>query len=196
MSRLPAFRGEYLWELEIAERQLTALADAFAEEAYAWRPAQKARSVAEVFVHLAAGNFMLLDILGVPVPSDLYPGVAGDGPVRFAALIRRNDEIERTVTSKDAVRPLLTRALSAVRESVAGRSDADLERETFFFREQTTVRRGYLRALVHMHEHMGQLTGYMRMQGFPAPWADAASSRPHIPRILGDHSLAVVSVHP
>jgi len=172
MSRLPGFRGEYLWEFEIAERQLTALAEAFPETTYSWRPAEKAFSVSEAFVHLATANFMLLDLLGVPVPADLYPGVSGEGRERFAALIQRNDEMSRTVTEKEAIRTLLARAFDAVRQSVTNATEADLEREVFFFREQTTFRRGLLRALVHMHEHMGHLTAYMRMNGLPAPWAD------------------------
>lgn len=172
-ERLPGFRGEYLWELDIAERQLKALADAFPDELYSWKPAGTARSVSEVFVHLAAGNFMLLDLLGVPVPEDLYPGCAGaEGPARFAALIQANDAMDHAVQGKQAVSELLTRSLNAVREGVTHSTDADLERPIFFFREQTTLRRGYLRALVHMHEHMGQLTGYIRMNGLPAPWLD------------------------
>jgi hypothetical protein len=170
--RLPGFRGEYLWELEIAERQLTALAEAFPEERYSWRPDEKARSVGGVFVHLAAGNFMLLDLLGVAVPADLYPGVAGEGRERFTTLVRANDELDRRVWEKPAVRDLLSRSLSAVRESVIGATDDTFEGPVFFFGEQTTIRRGHLRALAHMHEHMGQLTGYMRMNSLAVPWPD------------------------
>ena len=171
-SRIPGFRGEYLWELEIAERQLTALADRFSEEQYSWKPTEKARSVSEVFVHTAAGNFMLLDLLGVPVPSDLYPNVSGEGRERFVTLARGNDELDRTVRTKGAVRELLVRSLSAVRGSVTNLTDAEFEQPAFFFGEQTTRRRGYLRALVHMHEHMGQLIGYIRINGLAAPWPD------------------------
>jgi len=47
-----------------------------------------------------------------------------------------------------------------------------------FFFEQTTVRRIYLRALTHMHEHMGQLIAYTRAMGAPAPWPDWRTRRP------------------
>ena len=173
-ERLPGFRGEYLWELEIAVRQLTALADGFPEDKYSWKPAEKARSVSEVFVHLAVGNFMLLDLLGVPAPGDLYPEIEEipPGADRFAALVRGNDEMDRAIRDKEGVRQLLARSCDAVRRAMTDTSDFDLERTIFFFREQTTVRRGFLRALVHMHEHMGQLTGYIRMLGLPAPWPD------------------------
>ena len=116
---------------------------------------------------------MLLDLLGVPAPEDLYPEIVGaEGPARFAALAKGNDAMDRTMCGKEAACDLLARSLNAIRESITTVTDANLERQIFFFREQTTVRRGYLRALVHMHEHMGQLTGYIRMNGLPAPWLD------------------------
>jgi hypothetical protein len=92
--RIDGFRGEFLWELEIAERQLTAMAEAIPAAMYAWRPDQRARSISEVFVHVAAGNFMLLEVVGVEAPFDLYAGVPAQGQERFLGLIKRNDELE------------------------------------------------------------------------------------------------------
>ena len=172
MNRIPGFRGEYLWELDIAEHQLLALAEAFSEDLYGWKPSATSRSVSELLMHLATGNFMVMDVLGMPVPTDLYPNVSSTGMERFAALVKHNDEMDKTVRDKETVRALLARSLNAVRIAITKATDADLEQEVIFFREQTTVRRGYLRALVHMHEHMGQLIAYTRMTGSPAPWPD------------------------
>jgi hypothetical protein len=63
-TRLVGFKGEYLWEFDIAERQLLALVEAFPAERYGWRPADTARSVREVLMHVAVGNLMLLGIVG------------------------------------------------------------------------------------------------------------------------------------
>ena len=41
-TRFPGFKGEYLWEFDIAARQLSALAEAFPEARYRWRPAETA----------------------------------------------------------------------------------------------------------------------------------------------------------
>ena len=71
--RIDGFRGEFLWELDIAERQLTAIADAIPAETYAWRSNDKARSISEVLVHISAGNFMLLDAAGGPCPRNFIP---------------------------------------------------------------------------------------------------------------------------
>ena len=72
-NRLSGFRGEFLWELDIATRQTIAMAERIAAEKYDWRPDSKARSCSEVFVHVAAGNFMLLDVIGVRRPKICMP---------------------------------------------------------------------------------------------------------------------------
>jgi hypothetical protein len=87
-------------------------------------------------------------------------------------MVRRNDELEQGLREKDKVVALLGRALAAGRETITRAADADMERSLSFFGESTTLRRIYLRLLAHTHEHMGQLIGYMRMRGMPAPWPD------------------------
>ena len=171
-TRIPGFRGEFLWELEIVARQSLSLAEAFPAEKYDWRPDPKARSVSEVFVHIASGNFMLLDMVGLHVPDNLYGAITSAGSDRFKALMQRNDELVAQTREKIAVTALLRRYLTAVNDAITQTSDSELERSLFFFREQTTVRRVYLRLLVHNHEHMGQMIAYLRANGINPPWQD------------------------
>ena len=171
-ERIPGFKGEYLWELEIPEKQITALAEAIPPDKYSWRPADRARSVSEVLVHIAVGNFLLLDVVGVPLPADLYGHIEGDPYQRMIALIRKNDGFEKAVTSKPEVVQLLARSLAAVKESITNISDEDLAKPSHVFGEVSTARRVYLRMLVHTNEHMGQLVAYTRSMGNPAPWPD------------------------
>jgi uncharacterized damage-inducible protein DinB len=166
------FRGEFLWELEIAERQMIAMAEAIPAENYTWRPDQKARSISEVFVHVAAGDFMLLEVVGAAAPADLYSQVPAEDLERVWDLVRRNDEPEKNVLEKAAVTDILKRAFEAVRKSFTETDGEALDQSRHFFGEQTTVRRVYLRLLSHTHEHMGQMIAYMRMNGMSAPWPD------------------------
>ena len=168
-TRLPGFKGEYLWEFDIADRQLSALAEAFPAERYGWRSAETARSVSEILVHVAAGNLTLLGIVGVDAAPDLYGKLEGEVVPR---MIKRNDSLEATITEKQAVIALLRRSLDTVRTTFTETPDTELERQDLFFGERTTVRRVYMRALSHMHEHMGQLVGYTRAMGLAAPWPD------------------------
>jgi len=170
--RIEGFRGEFLWELDIAERQMIALAEAIPAEKYDWRPDKKARSVCEVFVHVAAGNFMLLDIVGTAAPADLYGQVPAQGEEHFWGIVRRNDELEKNLREKSDVVEILKRSLHAVRKSFSESTDEDLNRGQHFFGEESTVRRVYMRQLTHMHEHMGQMIGYVRCMGITPPWPD------------------------
>ena len=65
-TRIAGFRGEFLWELDIAERQLVAIAECIPAEPYDWRPVAQAPPFNEVFVHVATGNFMLLYVIVAP----------------------------------------------------------------------------------------------------------------------------------
>ncbi len=170
--RINGFRGEFLWELEIAERQMIAMVETIPAEKYDWRPDLKARSISEVFVHVAAGNFMLLEVVGARAPADLYGQIPVQGQERLRGLIRWNDELEKSVREKAAVKDLLKRSLQAVLKSFTQADDAELDQRRSFLGEQTTVRRVYLRLLAHTHEHMGQMIAYMRTNGLSPPWPD------------------------
>jgi len=171
-TRIAGFRGEFLWELEIAERQIVAIAECIPPEQYDWRPVAQARSFSEVFVHVATGNFMLLDITGVAAPLDLYAQVPPEGDARFRGLIRRNDELVSSLREKEVVVGLLKRSFQAVSESFAQAGDGELNWQLNFFGEETTVRRVYLRLLAHINEHMGQMIAYLRFNGIAPPWPD------------------------
>ena len=170
-------QGEFLWELEIAERQLVAIAECIPAEQYDWRPVAQARSFSEVFVHVATGNLMLLDVIGVAARADLYAQIPAGGDARFQGLIHRNDELVANMREKDAVVSLLKRSLHAVSTSFAKASDGELNRRLHFFGEDTTVRRVYLRLLAHTDEHMGQMIAYLRVNRIVPPWPDWKSGR-------------------
>src|SRR5262245_62051060 len=102
-QRITGFRGEYLWEWDIAERQLLQLANAFEAGDYEWRPGTNARGVGEVLVHVACGTFMLLEWIGTKAPADLYPKLPTQSEKRVWAFVRRNDELERGLREKDKV---------------------------------------------------------------------------------------------
>jgi uncharacterized damage-inducible protein DinB len=154
------------------------LAETFPDGKFEWRPQADARSVSEVFVHVATGVFMLLDVIGgSAAPDDLYPGDAPDGQKRFMGLLRKNDELVAAIRDKQKVIGLLKRSLEALREGMKQSSDADLERSIFFFGKQTALRRAYLRLLVHTHEHMGQMVAYLRFNGITVPWPEWRAPR-------------------
>ena len=172
--RIREFQREFLDELHIAEAQLLALAEAVPAEEYGWKPAEDARSFSAVLVHIAAGNLLLLDRAGVPAPAviEFYGHSEGDPVARAVTVVRKNLDLENTVTTKANAIDLVKRSFIAVEESFAAATDEMLAVRGPFFGEPTTVRRVYLRMLAHSHEHMGQAIAYVRTMGLKAPWPD------------------------
>jgi len=194
-SRAAGFPGEYLWELDVSRIQLLALADAVPEEKYGWSAAEGARPFSAVLVHIATGNFLLLHMVGAPGAdfADLYGTLDGDELTRFAAMIRKNIELEQKLTGKQGAVGLLRRSFEAVEIAFGALSEEDLAKTGYFFGEQTTVRRVYLRMLAHTHEHMGQAIAYVRGMGIKAPWPDP---REALDRILADARSRQAEVSP
>jgi hypothetical protein len=78
------------------------------------------------------------------------------------------------LTDKSQVIVFLKRTLGTLRAKLTESSDVDLEATGPFFGEHTSARRVYLRALCHLHEHMGQLIGYTPVLGFAGAVAGLA----------------------
>jgi hypothetical protein len=132
-ERMTGFRGEFLWEWEIAERQLLQLANSFNASYYEWRPHTNARSVSEVLVHVSCATFMILEWLGTKAPVDLYAELPEQPTERVWVFVRKNDELEHGLREKDSVVALLNRALASARDTISSTEDADLEKSLPFF---------------------------------------------------------------
>lgn len=173
-KHLSAFQHEYLWELELARKQLLSLAESIPEEAYGWKPAEDARAFSAVLVHVAAGNLMLLYHADSVMPAvmEFCGSFEGEGIAQLREMVRKGLETEKTVTQKAAVVDLLGRSIEAVQESFATTAEEELEQVRDFSGEATTMRRIYLRILAHMDEHMGQAIAYARGMGLHVPWPD------------------------
>jgi uncharacterized damage-inducible protein DinB len=154
-QNIPPGAGQgWLGEFNHAARQCNALAEATPADKFTWRPAAGIRSVAEVYMHIAVGNYMLLTRAGVSLPPE--------------AASRVKPEVEKSATAKADVLRILKHSQDLVREHYP---KADLKQKTKFFGAETTIEGVYLRILVHNHEHMGQSIAYARSIGVVPPWS-------------------------
>jgi uncharacterized damage-inducible protein DinB len=149
----PELGQGWIPELSLASRQLLQLAEATPAEKFTWRPAPGVRSISEVYMHLAAGNFWLLERAGVTAPPDAS---------------KMANDAEKRVTSKEEVIQWVRRSLDAVRK---GYESANRQKKVQFFGKETTSEMVFLRILVHINEHMGQSIAYARMNGVAPPWS-------------------------
>ncbi len=152
---------EYAGEFEYSCGHVMQLAEATPEDKLAWRPAPGIRSFGEVYMHIAGGNLMLLGLAGVKQPGGLEK--APDVPTI--------QKWEREITSKRDILAWLQRGCDAVPSAWRAETVKSLDRAVDFFGKPRTVYGFYLRMIVHLNEHMGQLVAYARMNGIRPPWA-------------------------
>lgn len=155
----PAPAAELLLPLDQMQRQVIALAQAIPEEKYSWRPGPGVRSFKEVFLHIAYGNRLMLNIAD------------GTSLDEIQKQIETNAKAEGEALSKEQVVQKLTESFAAVREALDGASAGSLSRDVQFFQTATT-RRGVLTFLdTHIAEHLGQSIAYARVNGIVPPWS-------------------------
>lgn len=146
------FRAEFFASLDEVEEKIVSLAEATPADKFAWRPAPGVRSISEVYMHVAGGNYFLATFIGVKAPS-------------------RNGDMESKVTAKPDVIAELKKSFQHLRNAVSATPDADLEKSVKMFGNQTTYRAVQVTMLNHLHEHLGQAIAYSRMNGVVPPWS-------------------------
>lgn len=159
-------KAELLAELTSVEKTIVRLAEAMPAEKFGWRPAEGVRSVGEVYVHIAVGNYMLPSLLGAKRPEGT------------------RQEMEKTVTEKANVIEEIKKSFENARKAVESMPAADYEKKVDFFGKEKTVRSVLLLLVTHAHEHLGQSIAYARMNGVTPPWS-AAEEKPQPKREKG-----------
>lgn len=146
-------------ELKEAQSELVSLAQAMPAEKYTWRPADGVRSVAEVYLHVSGGNYLLTAMTGVPPK----PGFKMQG-------------FEKSTTDKADIIKQLNDSFEFAENGISSLSDADLSKPVKWD-EYPTVGDVILHIVAHAHEHLGQSIAYARMNGVVPPWTAAANER-------------------
>lgn len=158
------FRADFLKEWGALEKKFVALAEAIPQEKYTWRPTPEVRSVSEVFLHVAGGNYFYLDGMGVPPP---------------AGLDRKN--FEKSTTDRAQIVEHLKQSFDRVRETMLQTSDADLEKPAKLYGQPSTAREVFFALVTHTPEHLGQMIVYTRECGVVPPWTAERQARQQQP---------------
>ncbi|HEX3125809.1 MAG TPA: DinB family protein [Thermoanaerobaculia bacterium] len=147
-------RADIQAQIDEAETKLTQLAEAMPAEKYAWRPGEKVRSVGEVFMHVAGGNYFLTNLMGAPKDEKVNPR-----------------EFDKDANDKAKTIATMKASFDYVRKYLATLSDADLNKKMKVFDHDGTAREMALVVATHVHEHLGQSIAYARMNGVVPPWS-------------------------
>lgn len=160
-DRATAFemRKEFLSDLDSLHAKFTALAEAFPADKYSWRPAPGVRSVGEVFMHVASEFYFYTPAIFGAVPS---PVVEGN---------RAGFEKFEKMSSKPEVLKHLKEGFAYGRQAVAVLEEAKITGVHKIFGHDRQVIEMSFDMTDDLHEHLGQLIAYARMNGVKPPWS-------------------------
>lgn len=151
---------ELLKDLAQVQEKLSSLGREIPADKWGWRPGQGVRSVGEVYMHVAADNYLLPAPLGTPAPA--ATGIKADDYSTVQAF-------ENKPMAKDAALAEMERSFAHLRTALEGATPMGGEISMF---GQTFTRTGYLVLLTtHLHEHLGQMIAYARSIGVVPPWS-------------------------
>ena len=155
-----ALTTDLLADLSTVEKKMIDLATAIPESKYNWHP-DSARTVRQVFLHVAADNYVMPAMMGfTPDPAT---GLTADYQTG-AAFEARN-------LPKDSVVAELRRSFEFVKQSLTSTSAARMGESVSMFGQQFTGQSAWILAVTHVHEHLGQMIAYARTNGVKPPWS-------------------------
>lgn len=153
-------QGSFLKLQSAVEKESVSLAGAIPQDKYTWRPMEGVRSISEAFLHLALGNYLIMQIIGVKLPEGIDLKT-----------------YQTSTTDKAKIVDALKASFAFVDEQVGKIPDSDLDREADFFGNKMTVRDLIVESGYHEHEILGQAIAYARMNQIVPPWTAERQSK-------------------
>ena len=152
-------RKQFLADIDTLESKFLALAEAFPASKYAWRPAQGVRSVGEAFMHVASEFYV-------------YAPMAY-GATRSPVIPRGQDSFKKfeSMSTKDDVVKHLKEGFAYAKQSITGIDEAQLTGSRKLFGGDHNIIETSFAMTDDLHEHLGQLIAYARMNGVTPPWS-------------------------
>jgi uncharacterized damage-inducible protein DinB len=154
-----ALRKSYLADVEDMQGKFLQLAEAFPADKYSWRPAPGVRSVGEVFMHVASEYYAW------------SPRSFGAAPSPAVTMTPEGFKKFEANASKDSVLKHLKDGFAYGKQAVEGVDPTTLVGTRKFFGRDATTADVALGMAGDLHEHMGQLIAYARMNGVKPPWS-------------------------
>ena len=152
-------RRQFMADLDTLESKFLALAEAIPAEKYAWRPAPGVRSVGEVFMHVAS-EFYVYTPLAYGATSSPVVGHGREAFQKFEAM-----------STKPEVLKHLREGFTYTRQTVGTLDPGAITGTRKLFGGDHTIVETSFGMAGDLHEHLGQLIAYARMNGVKPPWS-------------------------
>jgi uncharacterized damage-inducible protein DinB len=144
-------------DLQDMQKKFTSLAEAFPADKMTWRPGNGVRSVSEIFLHTAAANYGIPNMMGVKPPEGF------DGKA-----------LEKSTTDKAKIVAELNKSFDAAIAAVQAMSNADFAKPDKKIGPDANDGDVVYILVVHAHEMLGQAIAYARANGVVPPWTAEA----------------------
>jgi uncharacterized damage-inducible protein DinB len=148
-------KAAFLADLEVMRGKFLGLAEAFPADKYTWRPMEGVRSVAEVLMLIASEGY----------------GFAPTALGGKAALSREEMAPLSKITDKSQIVSHLTKGFAHAKQALEDIDPATLVGRRRAMGQERTTPEIVLFVAGDMHEHLGQLIAYARMNRIVPPWS-------------------------
>ena len=156
-AEFAAWRRVQQEDIDGLRRKFMALAKAVPTDKLVWRPMEGTRSFREVFAHVAAEGNTETAMFGRPLPL----GSLADFDAEEARLTKLPD---------DQLIAVMDRAMQSLSATLGGLSPARINSPIRYYGQSTLPRVATTYTLNDLHEHLGQLVAYARMNTIVPPW--------------------------
>ena len=152
-------RKQYMADMDTLQSKFLALANAFPADKYSWRPAPGVRSVGEVFMHVASEFYVYAPLAYGAQRSPLIP--------------RGQDSFKKfeSASTKQDVLKHLTEGFAYAKEQINGVDAGQLTGSRKLFGGDHNIIETSFAMTDDLHEHLGQLIAYARMNAVTPPWS-------------------------
>jgi hypothetical protein len=152
-----AVKASFAADLDNLQKKFVGLAEAFPQDKYTWRPMEGVRSVSEVLMLAAMEGYSF-----IPMG---FGGKAADlGGQQAAAQLR-------TLTDKAQVIEHLNKGFAHAKEQLASVDPATLTGKRKLMGRDVSAVDAAMFIGGDLHEHLGQLIAYARMNKIVPPWS-------------------------
>jgi hypothetical protein len=150
-----AVKAAFLADIEAMRPKFIGLAQAFPPDKYTWRPMDGVRSVSEVLMLIASEGY------------GFAPTALGGKP----AMSREEMGALNKVTDKTQVIDHLNKSFAYAKQALEGIDAGTLTGKRSVFGRERTTPEVVMFVAGDMHEHLGQLIAYARMNKIVPPWS-------------------------
>jgi uncharacterized damage-inducible protein DinB len=153
-------KAQSILDLQRMQQKFIDLANAIPADKLTWRPADGARSFAEVLLHVAGERYGILRLMGAEAPKEFDPKT-----------------FEKSTTDRTQIVAELNKSYEFAKKTIDGMSNAEFAKLLPKLGPQANAGDVVYILVSDSHEHLGQAVAYARENGIVPPWTVEAQKK-------------------